>query len=80
VKIYIDVPNLTIGYYTTIHKNTTIHGYKPCSIGHKLLDWYRIRLFDSIGGATLGNNVGIGAYSQLWSHISSGCAGRLQME
>ena len=29
-------------------------------------------IIDSIGGTTIGNNCGIGAYSQLWSHIRYG--------
>lgn len=70
-NIYIDVPNLTIGEYTTIHKNTTIHGYKSCFIGHNC--WIgQNTIIDSIGGTFIGNNVGIGAYSQLWSHVKFG--------
>lgn len=69
--IYIDIPELTIGDYTTIHKNTTIHGYKPCKIGHNC--WIgQFTIIDSIGGTSIGNNVGIGASSQLWSHIKFG--------
>ena len=29
-------------------------------------------IVDSIGGCTIGNNCGIGAHSQLWSHIKYG--------
>jgi acetyltransferase-like isoleucine patch superfamily enzyme len=69
--IYIDVPELTIGEYTTIHKNTTIHGYQNCSIGNNC--WIgQFCIIDSIGGTTIENNVGIGASSQLWSHVKFG--------
>lgn len=69
--VYIDVPNLIIGDYTTIHKNTTIHGYQNCHIGHNC--WIgQNTIIDSIGGVFIMNNVGIGAYSQLWSHIKFG--------
>jgi acetyltransferase-like isoleucine patch superfamily enzyme len=68
---YIDVPELTIGEYTTIHKSCTLHGYLPMSIGHNC--WIGQNcILDSIGGLSIGHNVGIGAYSQLWSHIKFG--------
>lgn len=60
-----------IGDYSKIHHHTNIHGYKPCHIGHNA--WIgQGSLIDSIGGTTIGNNCGIGAYSQLWSHIKYG--------
>ncbi len=69
--IYIDVPVLSIGEYTTVHRGTTIHGYKDCSIGHNC--WIgQFCIIDSIGGTSIGNNVGVGANSQLWSHIKFG--------
>ena len=68
---YIDVPEFKMGEYTTIHKHTTVHGYKNFSIGHNC--WVgQFCVIDSIGGTTIGNNVGIGAHSQLWSHIKFG--------
>jgi len=68
---YIDVPEFNMGEYTTIHNHTTIHGYKNFSIGHNC--WIgQLCVMDSIGGTTIGNNVGIGAHSQLWSHIQFG--------
>lgn len=70
-NVYIDVPELTIGEYTTIHKGTTIHGYEPCEMGNNC--WVGQNcIIDSIGGVKLGNNIGVGAYSQLWSHIKFG--------
>jgi len=69
--LYIDVPELIIGDYTTIHRGTSIHGYRPCNIGHNC--WIgQFSILDSIGGLLIGNNVGIGAHSQLWSHIKFG--------
>jgi len=68
---YIDVPEFKIGDYTTIHNHGTIHGYKNVSIGHNC--WIgQFCVIDSIGGTTIGNNVGVGAHSQLWSHIKFG--------
>jgi acetyltransferase-like isoleucine patch superfamily enzyme len=69
--IYIDVDHLTIGDYTTIHHGSIIHGIKT-SIGHNC--WFgHYTIIDSLGGNTrIGNNVGVGAHSQLWSHMKFG--------
>jgi carbonic anhydrase/acetyltransferase-like protein (isoleucine patch superfamily) len=65
------VEELTIGDYTTIHHGSTIHGIKT-KIGHNC--WIgQYSIIDSLGGlTTIGNNVGIGAHSQLWSHMKFG--------
>jgi acetyltransferase-like isoleucine patch superfamily enzyme len=69
VQIIID--ELSIGDYCKIHHHTNIHGYKPLNVGHNA--WVgQGTIIDSIGGVTIGNNCGIGAYSQLWSHIRYG--------
>lgn len=69
--IYIDVDELVIGDYTTIHHGSVIHGVRT-SIGHNC--WIgHYTVIDSLGGKTvLGNNVGVGAHSQLWSHMKFG--------
>ena len=60
-----------IGDYGKIHHHTNIHGSKPISIGHNL--WCgQYSIIDSSGGVFIGNNCGIGAHSQLWSHIKYG--------
>jgi acetyltransferase-like isoleucine patch superfamily enzyme len=69
--LYIDVEELVIGDYFTMHHGGIIHGEKTqighnCWIGH-------YSVLDSVGGSlTLGNNIGIGAHSQLWTHIKFG--------
>jgi len=69
VQIIID--DLEIGDYCKVHHHTNFHGYKPLKIGHNA--WIgQGTIIDSIGGTTIGNNCGIGAYSQLWSHIKYG--------
>jgi len=61
----------SIGDYSKVHHHTNIHGYKPCKIGHNA--WIgQYSIIDSIGGTTIGDNCGIGAHSQLWSHIKYG--------
>lgn len=60
-----------IGDYSKVHHHTNIHGYLPCNIGHNA--WIgQYSIIDSIGGMTIGDNCGIGAQSQLWSHIKYG--------
>ena len=63
--------DFSLGDYSKIHHHTNVHGYKPCHIGHNA--WIgQYTIIDSIGGTTIGNNCGIGAHSQLWSHIKYG--------
>ncbi len=69
--VQIRCPDFGLGDYSKIHHNTTLHGYQPCHIGHNA--WIGQNcIIDSIGGTTIGDNCGIGAYSQLWSHIKYG--------
>lgn len=61
----------SLGDYSKIHHHTNVHGYKPCTIGHNA--WIgQYTIIDSIGGTTIGDNLGVGAHSQLWSHIKYG--------
>jgi len=63
--------DFSLGDYGKIHHHTNIHGYRPCHIGHNA--WIgQYSLIDSIGGVSIGDNCGIGAHSQLWSHIKFG--------
>lgn len=63
--------DFSLGDYSKIQHHTNIHGYLPCHIGHNA--WIgQYTIIDSIGGTTIGNNCGIGAHSQLWSHIKYG--------
>lgn len=63
--------DFSLGDYCKIQHHTNIHGYLPCSIGHNA--WIgQYTIIDSIGGMKIGNNCGIGAHSQLWSHIKFG--------
>lgn len=65
------VPEITILDYTKLHNHSFIHGYNPCHIGYNC--WIgQNTILDSIGNLKIGNNVGIGAYSQLWTHIQFG--------
>jgi acetyltransferase-like isoleucine patch superfamily enzyme len=69
--VQIRCPDFSLGDYSKIHQNTTVHGYLPCHVGHNA--WIGQNcIIDSIGGTTIGDNCGIGAHSQLWSHIKYG--------
>ena len=70
-NVQIICDDFSMGDYCKIHHDTNIHGYLPCKIGHNA--WIgQFSIIDSIGGMTIGNNCGIGAHSQLWSHIKFG--------
>lgn len=70
-NVQIICDDFSIGDYSKVHHHTNIHGYLPCKIGHNA--WIgQYTIIDSIGGATIGDNCGIGAHSQLWSHIKYG--------
>lgn len=70
-NVQIICDDFSLGDYSKIQHNTNIHGYLPCHIGHNA--WIgQYSIIDSIGGTTIGNNCGIGAHSQLWSHIKYG--------
>jgi acetyltransferase-like isoleucine patch superfamily enzyme len=69
--VQIIVDDFEIGDYCKVHHHTNFHGYLPLKIGHNA--WIgQYTIIDSIGGTTIGNNCGIGAHSQLWSHILYG--------
>lgn len=69
--VYIDVEHLTIGDYFTVHHGSVLHGEK-IEIGHNT--WVgHYSILDGLGGLLrLGNNIGVGAHSQLWTHMKFG--------
>lgn len=70
-NVQIICDDFSLGDYSKIQHDTNIHGYLPCHIGHNA--WIgQFTIIDSIGGTTIGNNCGIGAHSQIWSHIKYG--------
>lgn len=59
--------DLVIGDYTKINNNCLITGTNFCRIGHNC--WFgHYTIIDSIGSTRIGNGVGVGAHSQLWTH------------
>lgn len=64
-------PKLSIGDYTKIHNHTLVYGRNEILIGHNC--WVgQHSILDGEGGLTLEDNVGVGAHSQIWSHIRHG--------
>lgn len=59
-----------LGDYGKLHHHTNVHG-KSVHIGHNA--WIgQYTIIDGLGGTSIGNNCGIGAHSQLWSHMRYG--------
>ncbi len=70
-NVQIICDDFSLGDYSKIQHHTNVHGYLPCHIGHNA--WIgQYSIIDSIGGTTIGNNCGIGAHSQIWSHVKFG--------
>ena len=70
-NVQIICDNFHLGDYSKIQHHSNIHGYLPCYIGHNA--WIgQYSIIDSIGGMTIGDNCGVGAHTQLWSHVKFG--------
>jgi acetyltransferase-like isoleucine patch superfamily enzyme len=70
-NVQIMCDEFSIGDYARIHHGTDFHGKMPCTIGHNF--WIgQNSIVDSSGTISIGNNCGVGAFSQLWSHIKYG--------
>lgn len=67
----IEMTDLVIGDYTHINSDCLFTGDDWCRIGHNC--WFgHYTIVNSTGTARIGNGVGVGAHSQLWSHIYFG--------
>lgn len=63
--------SVSIRDYTKIHRNCLIYGRNPIAIGYNC--WFgEGTIIDCEGNTRIGDNVGVGAHSQLWSHIRHG--------
>jgi len=70
-NVQIICDDFSLGDYSKLQHDINVHGYLPCHIGHNA--WIgQFSIIDSIGGTTIGDNCGIGAHSQIWSHIKFG--------
>jgi len=65
------VPEFVAGDYVTIHNHLLCNGYERCVIGHN--SWIGQNcILNSTDELTIGNNVGIGAYSSVYTHAFNG--------
>jgi acetyltransferase-like isoleucine patch superfamily enzyme len=70
-SVQVRCDDFTLGDYGKLHHHVNAHGARPCRIGHNA--WVgQYSILDATGGLTIGDNCGIGAHSQLWSHIRYG--------
>lgn len=65
------VPEISIGDYTRINELAFLGGTKPMQIGLSCYFGRGVQL-DSTGGLKIGNYVGVGSLSQIWTHIRHG--------
>jgi acetyltransferase-like isoleucine patch superfamily enzyme len=67
----ISVPEFRLGDYSKLHAFSYANGDLPLRIGRNC--WIGGNtVLDSMGGLDINDNVGIGAHSQVWSHIQFG--------
>jgi len=70
-NVKVDSTEFRIGDYGTIYQNCFFPGPGKLSIGHNF--WLgNNSIIDAQGDTIIGNNVGIGAHSQLWGHMKYG--------
>lgn len=69
--VTIRVPEFRLGHYSKLHEHGFLHGRLPLQIGRNCWIGGYCTL-DSEGGLDIDDNVGIGAHSQLWTHIKFG--------
>jgi acetyltransferase-like isoleucine patch superfamily enzyme len=65
------VPEFVLGDYSKLHAYSFAHGGRPLRIGRNC--WIGGNtVLDSIAGLDIADNVGIGAHSQIWTHMRFG--------
>lgn len=65
------VPQFRLGHYSKLNAMSFCHGTLPLQIGRNCWIGGQVVL-DSMGGLDIDDNVGIGAQSQIWTHIQFG--------
>lgn len=64
-------PHFELGDYSKLHAGAFVHGEKPARIGRNC--WFGGNvILDSMGGLDIDDNVGVGAHSQIWTHMQFG--------
>ena len=65
------LPTLVVGDYVALHHHSLTSGYAPCVIGHNTWIGQNCTL-NCTGELVIGNNVGIGAYTAVYTHAYNG--------
>ena len=61
----------TTGDYVSLHNHLFVNGIRPCTVGHNV--WVGQNcILNARETLSIGNGVGIGAYSSLWTHGAHG--------
>jgi acetyltransferase-like isoleucine patch superfamily enzyme len=69
--VVVNATTFEVGDFATIYSNCFFAGPGSLRIGHNF--WLgTAAIVDCQGGTRIGNNVGIGAHSQLWTHMQFG--------
>jgi acetyltransferase-like isoleucine patch superfamily enzyme len=69
--VTVNATTFELGDFGTIYSHCFFPGPGALRIGHNF--WLgTASIIDCLGGTTIGNNVGIGAHSQLWTHMVFG--------
>jgi acetyltransferase-like isoleucine patch superfamily enzyme len=64
-------PHFELGDYSKLNAGAFVHGEMPARIGRNC--WFGGNvILDSMGGLDIDDNVGIGAHSQVWTHMQFG--------
>lgn len=70
-NVRVDAESIEVGDYATVYADCFFPGPGSLKVGHNF--WLgRACIVDSMGGTTIGNNVGVGPQSQLWTHMIFG--------
>ncbi len=65
------LPNFAAGDYVSIHHDLLMNGYSACAIGHN--SWIGQNcVLNATDELFIGNNVGIGAYTSIYTHAFNG--------
>jgi acetyltransferase-like isoleucine patch superfamily enzyme len=65
------LPRLVVGDYVAFHHHLLANGYDTCAVGHNC--WIgQNSVLNATAKLVIGNNVGIGAYSSIYTHAFNG--------
>lgn len=69
--VHIAAPSVVIGDYVTVHRNSTLYGYAPVTIGHATWVGQNVVL-NCTNELRIGRGCVISAHSNVWTHFAGG--------